>query len=80
MHPTAVMSDSPLPPCDISGYEPPASLWGLVENNVPESERLEVKRMMGESLVEQSLELHDEVRSIYVEIMLIKIFLLTFAG
>lgn len=54
------MSYSP-PPADVSGYEPPASLWALVETNVPESERVELKRMMGESLVEQSLELHDEV-------------------
>ena len=54
------MSYSP-PPADISGFEPPESLWGLVVNIVPESEREEVKKMMGESLVEQSLELHDEV-------------------
>ena len=54
------MSFSP-PPADLSAYEPPQSLWKIVENNVPEHEREEVKNMLGESLVEQSLELHQEV-------------------
>lgn len=54
------MSDSPLPQ-DNCQYEPPAALWELVEKNVPLHEREEIRKMLGESLVEQSLELHQEV-------------------
>ena len=43
-------------------YEPPVSLWLLVEKHVPTNEWQEVKRILGESLVDQSLELHQEVR------------------
>ena len=54
------MADSP-PPFDLCAYEPPISLWSLVEKNVNPHEREEVKNMLGASLVEQSLELRDEV-------------------
>lgn len=46
---------------DLWAYEPPISLWSLVENHVHPHEREEVRNMLGASLVEQSLELHDEV-------------------
>lgn len=53
------MADSPtFNPC---AYEPPVSLWKLVEQYTPEYERQEIKVVLGESLVEQSLELHEEV-------------------
>ena len=42
-------------------YEPPDSLWGLIEKSTPSHEREEIKHMLGEDLVEQSLELHQEV-------------------
>ena len=45
-------------------YEPPIALWELVENYVPPHERQEIRKMLGESLVEQSLELHQEVNLI----------------
>ncbi|XP_064625222.1 coiled-coil domain-containing protein 24-like [Lineus longissimus] len=46
---------------DMFVYEPPLSLWALVDQYVPDNERDEVKNMLGESLVDQSLELHLEV-------------------
>ena len=54
------MADS-VAPADLWAYEPPIPLWSLVENYVHPHEREEVKNMLGGSLVEQSLELHDEV-------------------
>ena len=51
---------------DLWAYEPPISLWSLVENHVHPHEREEVRNMLGASLVEQSLELHDEVSHSYL--------------
>lgn len=51
------------PPFDLQAYQPPISLWKLVKQFVPEHEREEIKSMLGESLIDQSLELHDEVIS-----------------
>ena len=50
---------------DYGGYEPPTSFWSIVEGFVPDHERTEVKNLLGESLVEQSLELHREVSCWY---------------
>ncbi|XP_063283246.1 coiled-coil domain-containing protein 24 [Pelobates fuscus] len=48
-----------------SGYgeiiEPPTSLWKLVEEQVPVSERAEIKRILGDAAVDLSLELNAEV-------------------
>ena len=44
-----------------NSYEPPDFLWDLVEKSTPEHEREEIKRMLGEDLVDQSIELHEEV-------------------
>lgn len=43
------------------GYAPPLSLWRLVEQHVDEYERDEVKSMLGNGIVEETLELHDEL-------------------
>ncbi|XP_068098635.1 coiled-coil domain-containing protein 24 [Hyperolius riggenbachi] len=48
-----------------SGYgeiiEPPPSLWRLVEDQVPMSERAEFKRILGDAAVDLSLDLHTEI-------------------
>ncbi|KAM4642195.1 coiled-coil domain-containing protein 24 [Discoglossus pictus] len=48
-----------------SGYgeiiEPPPSLWRLVEDQVPVSERAEIKRILGDAAVDLSLDLHAEI-------------------
>ncbi|XP_073500133.1 coiled-coil domain-containing protein 24 [Phyllobates terribilis] len=41
--------------------EPPPSLWRRVEVQVPQSERAEMKRILGEAAVDLSLDLHAEV-------------------
>ncbi|CAD5113513.1 DgyrCDS2673 [Dimorphilus gyrociliatus] len=43
------------------GYQPPQSVWKLIEERVPEFEREEIKRMLGFSKVEESLDLQREV-------------------
>lgn len=50
------------PPFDLQAYRPPISLWEIVKQHVPVHEREEIKNMLGESLIDQSMELHDEVR------------------
>ena len=56
------MADSPPPaPHELYAYEAPVSLWAVVQTYVPAHELEEVKNILGESLVEQSLELHAEV-------------------
>jgi hypothetical protein len=49
------------PPFDLQAYQPPISLWKLVKQYVPDHEREEIKSMLGESLIDQSQELHQEV-------------------
>ena len=48
---------------DMSGnlYEQPTPVWKLIKEHVPEFEQDEVKSILGESLVEQSMDLHNEV-------------------
>ncbi|XP_053395659.1 uncharacterized protein LOC123525787 [Mercenaria mercenaria] len=49
------------PPFDLQAYQPPISLWKLVKQYVPDHEREEIKSMLGESLIDQSMELHEEI-------------------
>lgn len=57
------------PPFDLRAYEPPISMWTLVEQHVPKHEHEEIKNLLGCSLIDQSLELHQEV-SCYILIVL----------
>lgn len=42
-------------------YEPPASLWDHIKSCASHYELSEIKNLLGESLVEQCIELHQEV-------------------
>ena len=57
----AMSSHPKQPPSELYCYEPPPSLWALVESYVSEHEREEIRTVLGESLIEQSQELHQEV-------------------
>jgi len=52
-----------------TSYHPPPSLWKLIESCTSVHELPEVKHLLGESLVEQSLELHQEVRGYFCLMM-----------
>ena len=45
-------------------YEPPESLWELIKQNVKETEIDFMKTTIGESLVDTSIELHEEVNTL----------------
>ena len=45
----------------LEGFESRPSLWRLIEEIVPESERLEIKEALGEDLVDETLDLQNEV-------------------
>ncbi|KAK1165242.1 coiled-coil domain-containing protein 24 isoform X1 [Acipenser oxyrinchus oxyrinchus] len=47
----------------LNTYEPPQSLWKLVEEYVPLAELPEIKSILGETLVDLSLEMHKEVET-----------------
>ncbi|XP_071119821.1 coiled-coil domain-containing protein 24-like isoform X2 [Haliotis cracherodii] len=62
------MASKSVPPLELStgrqGYQPPLSLWQLVEELVSSHEQEEIKRILGESLIDQSIELHEEVSTL----------------
>ena len=45
-------------------YEPPCSVWEILVSILPSSEHDIVKKFLGDSLVEQASDLHDEVKSL----------------
>ena len=45
----------------LEAFESRTSLWRLIEEFVPESERLEIKEALGEDLVDETLDLQNEV-------------------
>ena len=60
-----------------TSYQPPPSLWQLIESSTSINELPEVKHLLGDSLVEQSLELHQEVRPLEVASVLLSCLLYT---
>ena len=58
----SLMSErSPSMEWQLEGFEIRTSLWRLIEEFVPESERLEIKEALGEDLVDETLDLQNEV-------------------
>ncbi|PFX15094.1 hypothetical protein AWC38_SpisGene20700 [Stylophora pistillata] len=51
----------------LEAFESRPSLWKFIEEYVPESERIEIKEALGEDLVDETLDLHNEA-SILLEI------------
>ena len=56
------------------------SLWKLIEEFVPESERPEIKEALGEGLVEETLDLQNEVTvdNFVIFLTSLKLYLTTF--
>lgn len=50
----------------LEAFERRSSLWKFIEEYVPESERIEIKEALGEDLVDETLDLHNEVGYIYM--------------
>ncbi|KAJ7383859.1 Coiled-coil domain-containing protein 24 [Desmophyllum pertusum] len=48
----------------LESFESRASLWRLIEEFVPESERLEIKEALGEDLVDETLDLQNETSTL----------------
>ena len=46
----------------IEAFEIRPSLWRLIEEIVPESERVEIKEALGEDLVDETVDLQNEVK------------------
>ncbi|XP_033111029.1 coiled-coil domain-containing protein 24-like [Anneissia japonica] len=49
---------------NLQAFEVPLSLWKLVQENVSQEEQQEIKNILGESEVDQTLELHSEVEAL----------------
>ena len=50
----------------LEAFESRPSLWKVIEEYVPESERIEIKEALGEDLVDETSDLHNEVGYIYM--------------
>lgn len=50
----------------LEAFESRPSLWKFIGEYVPESERIEIKEALGEDLVDETLDLHNEVGYIYM--------------
>ncbi|KAL9951552.1 hypothetical protein ACROYT_G044235 [Oculina patagonica] len=48
----------------LEAFENRPSLWKLIEEIVPESERLEIKEALGEDLVDETLDLQNEASTL----------------
>ena len=42
-------------------FEPRESIWAYIEKQTLEEERLEIKKLIGSSLIEETVDLHQEV-------------------
>ena len=46
---------------DLEGFQPRQSLWKLVEDLAPENEQSEIKEILGEDVIDETVDLHKEV-------------------
>ena len=53
----------------LEAFESRPSLWRLIEELVPESERLEIKEALGEDLVDETLDLQNEVSFLILRLL-----------
>ena len=56
---------------DLQDYEPQPSLWNYIKMCASKHELPEVKLLLGQSLVEQSLELHQEVSVVFLAVLMV---------
>ena len=47
--------------CSLKAFELPPSVWKLILSFCPDREASEVRKVLGESLIEQTCDLHEEV-------------------
>ena len=52
--------DTPTRP-SVEVFEPRQSTWALIEENTVEEERTEIKKLIGSSLIEETVDLQREV-------------------
>ena len=57
-------------------FEPAGSVWRVIEENSKENERIEIREILGESLVEEVQELHREVYQCLIDLCSVQIFLI----
>ena len=54
----------------LEAFEPRTSLWKLIEQSVPGGELSEIKEVLGEDLVDETLDLQNEVSQVVLSLFL----------
>ena len=57
--------DTPLRPLSLEAFEPRQSIWELIQGQAIEEERSDIKKLIGSSLIEETVDLHKEVIAYY---------------
>lgn len=56
--------DTPLRPLSLEAFEPRQSIWELIQGQAIEEERSDIKKLIGSSLIEETVDLHKEVNTL----------------
>lgn len=60
--------DSPTRPfTTVEAFETRQSTWALIESQTIEEERTEIKKLIGSSLIEETVDLHGEVNRMLLD-------------